>query len=231
MRKVVRVSGVIAALALAGAGVAGADGTPLKGSVGPGFAISLRDGSGGTVSHLDAGAYSLGVGDQSDNHDFHLIGPGVDVSTTVEEVGDKSFAVTLADGTYTFFCDAHPLQMKGTFTVGAVTAPPAPPPPTEPPPKPKLTRVSLTVTDAAISLRTAAGKLARTLTAGTFSVKVVDRSKNQNAHLVGAGVNRKTGIAFVGTVTWKVTLKAGKLTFKSDAAKPRLRTGSATVSA
>ena len=50
---------------------------------------------------------------------FHLTGPGdVDVSTSVGGEGDESFEVTLAAGEYTFLCDPHASQMRGTFTVG-----------------------------------------------------------------------------------------------------------------
>jgi len=88
-------------------------GTTLNGSVGPGFDISL-DGTDG----LTAGNYTLVVNDQSDQHNFHLTGPGgVDVSTTVEETGEKSFDVELEAGEYTFVCDPHASQMKGSFTV------------------------------------------------------------------------------------------------------------------
>jgi plastocyanin len=88
-------------------------GTTLNGSVGPGFDISL-DGTDG----LTAGSYTLVVNDQSDQHNFHLTGPGgVDVSTTVEETGEKSFDVELEAGEYTFVCDPHASQMKGSFTV------------------------------------------------------------------------------------------------------------------
>lgn len=213
-------------VALVLVGVAGADGTPLKGSVGPGFAISLKDAGGVPVTHVDPGSYSLEVNDLSDSHDFHLTGPGgIDTGTTVEGTGVQTFSLALVDGTYNFFCDAHPLQMKGSFTVGTATTPPPPPPP----PPASATKLLLTVTDKAVTLRTAAGAVARTLDAGAFSIKVVDRSKKQNAHLVGAGVNRRTGIAFVGTVTWKVTLDVGTLAYRSDAAKPKLRAGKATV--
>jgi copper binding plastocyanin/azurin family protein len=88
-------------------------GTTLDGSVGPGFDISL-DGTDG----LTAGSYTLVVNDQSDQHNFHLTGPGgVDVSTDVEETGEKSFDVELEAGEYTFVCDPHASQMKGSFTV------------------------------------------------------------------------------------------------------------------
>jgi plastocyanin len=89
-------------------------GTTLSGSVGPGFDISL-DGTDG----LTAGDYTLVVNDQSSAHNFHLTGPGgVDVATSVEEEGEQEFEVTLEPGEYTFVCDPHASQMKGSFTVG-----------------------------------------------------------------------------------------------------------------
>ena len=88
-------------------------GSTLNGSVGPGFEISL-DGTDG----LEAGDYTLVVNDQATSHNFHLTGPGdVDVSTEVGEEGEKTFEVTLEPGEYTFVCDPHSSQMKGSFTV------------------------------------------------------------------------------------------------------------------
>lgn len=95
------------------AGGAG-DGKTLNGSVGPGFDISL-DGTDG----LTAGSYTLVVNDQSSAHNFHLTGPGgVDVSTDVGAEGEESFEVELQAGEYTFVCNPHASQMKGSFTVG-----------------------------------------------------------------------------------------------------------------
>ena len=92
----------------------GGGGTTLSGSVGPGFDISL-DGTDG----LTAGDYTLVVNDQSAEHNFHLTGPGdVDVSTSVGEEGEQEFEVTLEAGEYTFVCDPHASQMRGSFTVG-----------------------------------------------------------------------------------------------------------------
>jgi len=56
----------------------------------------------------------------------------------------------------------------------------------------------------------------KTLKAGTYSIAVRDRSKLHNFHLVGTGVNRRTGLAATGTVTWKLKLSAGQLRFFSD---------------
>ena len=91
----------------------GGDGTTLNGSVGPGFDISL-DGTDG----LTAGSYTLVVDDQSSAHNFHLTGPGVDVATDVGGEGEESFEIELESGEYTYVCDPHASQMRGSFTVG-----------------------------------------------------------------------------------------------------------------
>jgi plastocyanin len=88
-------------------------GTTLNGSVGPGFDISLEGTDG-----LTPGSYTLVVNDQSAQHNFHLTGPGVDVSTEVSETGEKSFDIDLQAGEYKFVCDPHASQMNGSFTVG-----------------------------------------------------------------------------------------------------------------
>jgi hypothetical protein len=96
----------------ADSGGSGGGGT-LNGTVGPGFDISL-DGTDG----LTPGSYTLAVSDQSSAHNFHLTGPGVDVTTDVAAEGDESFEIELQAGEYTFVCDPHASQMRGSFTVG-----------------------------------------------------------------------------------------------------------------
>ena len=56
----------------------------LFGTVGPGFTISLRNEQGAVVTQLDPGEYRIIVDDRSDFHNFHLSGPGVNVTTPVE---------------------------------------------------------------------------------------------------------------------------------------------------
>jgi plastocyanin len=110
--------------AAATAATARADNPVLTGDVGAGdaFTISLHASDGSAVRNLDPGTYTLVVHDHSDIHNFHLSGPGgIDVSTSIGEKGDSTFAVTLVAGTYTYICDAHP-SMKGTFTVGGAVA-------------------------------------------------------------------------------------------------------------
>ena len=97
---------------------AGGDtGTVLKGSVGPGFEISLSTADGQSVETLAPGSYTLEVDDQSDIHNFHLTGDGVDVSTDVGSTGTDSFDITVTSGTYTFVCDPHSSTMNGSFEV------------------------------------------------------------------------------------------------------------------
>src|SRR5437899_2322871 len=108
---------------LAAAGSTGADNGQLVGSVGPGFGISLKDSSGAAVKHLAAGTYTLLVHDLSAEHNFHLSGPGIDISTDVEFTGDKTFAITVGDGTFTYICDVHSATMHGLFTGGSTPRP------------------------------------------------------------------------------------------------------------
>lgn len=210
------------ALSLALTGIAGADGPALAGSVGPGFQISLRDASGNAITRLDPGPVVLTVDDLSDEHDFHLQGPGVDVATDVAGTGTTTFQIALVDGRYTFVCDVHPLRMTGSFIVGT-------PPPAAPPVAPAPPRLVLTVTPKAITLVTAAGRAVRALAPGPYVIVVRDRARTQGARLAGAGVNRSTGIPFVGTVTWKVTFAAGSFVYRSDTGKPKLRGGRVSV--
>jgi plastocyanin len=60
------------------------------------------------------------------------------------------------------------------------------------------------------------GKDLKTIKAGTYRIKVEDKSAIHNFHLMGAGLNKKTAVSFVGDQTWKITLKPGKVTYQCD---------------
>jgi plastocyanin len=87
-------------------------GGTLSGTVGPGFDIGMS--TGGTVV---AGSYALSVEDLSSAHNFHLTGPGVDVTTSVAGEGTETFSIDLQPGTYEFVCDPHAFSMNGSFEV------------------------------------------------------------------------------------------------------------------
>jgi hypothetical protein len=194
----------------------------LRGTAGPGFTITLQNSSGALVSRIDPGTYDLTVRDLSVDHNFHIYGPGVEEATSVDAVETVTWTVTFREGTYTYICDLHPSSMVKELVVGN----PAPPPPAPAPKPPKL--LATVGPKATISLRNAAGRAIRTLKRGTYSIVVRDRTKAHNFHLVGKGVNRKTGVAAVRTTTWTVKLQAGVLRFYSDKA-PKTVKGSVRV--
>lgn len=61
-----------------------------------------------------------------------------------------------------------------------------------------------------------AGKDVKTLKAGTYRIKVEDKSSVHNFHLIGPGVNKKTSVGFTGETTWTVKLKPGRYTYQCD---------------
>ncbi|HEY6835775.1 MAG TPA: hypothetical protein VI142_04815 [Gaiellaceae bacterium] len=196
----------IAAVLLPGSARPAATATALTGSVGPGFTISLKDSNGVGVSHLDPGDYTITVQDldATMTHNFHLFGPGVDQATPFQ-AGTWTWNVTFTDGVYTFHCDAHPTIMKGTFRVGAA-----------PPPAPKLSgKVGPGNT---ISLKKGSA-IVKSVSAGTYKIAVRDSSSKDNFHLVGPGVSKKTSVKGKGSFSWKVALKVGSYTYRSDAHK------------
>ena len=215
----------LAAAALLAPGTAAADNIRLNGTVGPGPGISVTDAAGGRVTQLAPGTYDIVVDDKSAEHNFHLFGPGVDVTTDVEFVGVRTFTITLADGTYQFVCDVHATTMKGSFQVGTGGGggggggggrggggAPAP------------KRLTGTVGPGfAISMRTAAGALARLVGTGNYRITIRDRSKTHNFHLVGPGLNKRTGVGYTGTVTWTVRLRPGTYRFVCDPHKARMK--------
>jgi plastocyanin len=93
-----------------------AKGTTLKGTVGPGFTISLKDKVRKAVRKVKAGKrYTIRISDKSASHNFHLYGPGDKKKTSVIKKASVTWKLKFKKGkTYRFRCDAHPF-MKGSF--------------------------------------------------------------------------------------------------------------------
>ena len=126
--------GIVAVAAVSiPAAATGSPNATLTGASGRASRSRSKNADGTGVRHLDPGSYDIAVTDDSIEHNFHLIGPGVDMATDVEarrpsldrDVHRRQLHVPLRRA---------PTQMKGSFTVGNV--PPLPPPP---PPAAKLT--------------------------------------------------------------------------------------------
>ena len=92
----------------------------LKGTVGPGFTITLTQ-SGKKVTKLKAGTYTLVVTDNASIHSFVLEkkkgGTFEKTITSVPFMGTKTVTVKLTAGKYEYYCRPHQATMNGTFTV------------------------------------------------------------------------------------------------------------------
>jgi len=192
----IALTALLAALFLPSA-LAQADNPKLVASVGrnDAFAISLSEASGSPVTHLDPGTYDIEVHDLSEMHNFHLHGPGVEQATSVGNVEDVVWTVTFTDGKYVFDCAAHPGTMNGWFTVGEVVA---------------------TTITASVGPKRSISLKPKLTEVGPATITANDRSRTDNFHITGPGVNKKTSVAFRGRVTWNVTLQPGTYSYRSD---------------
>ncbi len=93
----------------------------LRGTVGPGFTITLTQNS-KKVKTLKAGRYRIVVRDRAAIHNFELEqesgGKFERDLTDVSFVGTKTATVTLRKGKWKYYCEPHESTMKGFFTVG-----------------------------------------------------------------------------------------------------------------
>jgi plastocyanin len=189
---------VALALAVLASALDGEAPARLVATVGPGFTIDLADANGNHVDSVVAGRYEVLVHDLSDMHNFVLGNKATGarpVTTEVEFVGDQTFTVDLTPGAYGYACSPHFQTMNGSLTVVSP-------------------RLAASVGAGAVFLS------ATRLPPGSYSLAVTDRSRSRNFHLVGPGVDRRTGKRFTGRVTWQLPLAAGTYRFGSD---PKLR--------
>jgi plastocyanin len=111
---------IAAALALSLAADVLAATPTLKGTVGPGFTITLTQ-AGKKVKTLKAGTYTLVVSDKASIHNFVLEkkkgGTFEKTITSVPFTGTKTLKVKLTKGTYEYYCTPHETVMHADFTV------------------------------------------------------------------------------------------------------------------
>ena len=70
---------------------------------------------------------------------------------------------------------------------------------------------------------TQGGKKVTTLKAGTYTIKVADKSNVHNFHLSGPGVNKSTSVPGTGSSTWTVKLKKGTYRYVCDPHAPIMK--------
>ena len=113
---------LLAVLVLAAAAFARPAANPtLKGTVGPGFTITLtKDGK--KVKTLKPGKYVFKITDKASIHNFVLehenSKPKFEKELTdVSDTGTKTATINLTKGTWKYYCEPHESSMNGTFTV------------------------------------------------------------------------------------------------------------------
>jgi hypothetical protein len=107
---------VAAAILVAGASARRSATPVLTGTVGPGFTITLKQGT-KAVKTLKAGTYKLVIHDKSSIHGWSLDGShgfAKDISP-VPGTGTKTVTLKLKAGGYKFYCPAHEPTMFGRF--------------------------------------------------------------------------------------------------------------------
>jgi plastocyanin len=67
-----------------------------------------------------------------------------------------------------------------------------------------------------ITLKRADGTIVRSVQDGRHTFVIRDRSSSHNFHLLGPGVDRKTGVGFTGRRSWTLTLEAGTYRYRCD---------------
>ena len=123
MRIRIAVVTAVTMLGTAGAAMAFSSATTptLKGTVGPGFTIALKDSAGHKVKTLKAGTYKIAITDKADIHTFSLRqlsgGKFNKDLTGATFQGSKTVKVKLTKGKWQFYCAVHPTDMFGNFTV------------------------------------------------------------------------------------------------------------------
>jgi hypothetical protein len=132
----------------------------LEGGVDDDWSIWLVPPGGDNVTTVPPRTYVIDVSDSSNDHNYHLRGPGVDIATSIGREEYTAWTVTLAPGTYEYFSDSEPREIHESFTVSE-SAPPLPPPPpppppqTQPPPAARICRVPRVVGLRLVRARTA----------------------------------------------------------------------------
>jgi plastocyanin len=94
--------------------------TVLRGSVGPGYTISLTK-NGRRVTSLRAGTYRFVIADRAAVHNFVLEkergGRFERELTDVSAVGTRAVTIRLTRGSWKYYCEPHESMMFGAFTV------------------------------------------------------------------------------------------------------------------
>ncbi|CAB4710701.1 MAG: hypothetical protein F2663_09785 [Actinobacteria bacterium] len=229
----------VAALALFGGtaafrlSTASGDGAaPLNARVGPDYIISFTMPDGSPITTLAPGTYTINAVDTEVEHNFHIFGPGVDLSTGANSEEEDVWTATFQNNAlYTFRCDIHPTVLNGSVTVGSpVIAPVVAAPAAKSAVSAKGTgngSSALTVAGTLSASVSATGALklslngaaVKSLPVGFYKVNVTDASKTDNFVLrdKSAGYSQTlTATTFVGKKSASLEIAAGAWDYFSN---------------
>jgi plastocyanin len=194
-------------------------------TVGPGFTISLTYADGSAVTEAPPGTYTIIVDDRSEEHNFHIFGPGVEETTAVGSDGSATWRVTLRNNSlYYFQCDPHPDAMYGRIEVGTPTTDSSPGggggggggggTPVVPSGGTGALRGTLDATITATARLTIRlkGKTVTKVKQGRYRLAVSDKSPRHDVTLrsIGGRAAAITGVRFTGKRTVTVALTPGR---------------------
>jgi hypothetical protein len=188
---------------------------------------------------IPPGTYTIRVVDDTDEHNFHLSGPGVDQSTSVGGMSSPTWTVTFQSGAdYRFQCDTHFDFMYGMFstsgsagstgstgsagsTGGSSTSGGSASSSGSTGSGTSALRGTLTGTVSASGKLTfaIAGKPVKRLSAGRYRITVVDKAATRSFVVREDGHTAITvsSVPFVGTRSLTLKLAAGHWSFYTTA--------------
>jgi plastocyanin len=121
IRASIAIVATTAAVLVVSVGASGKTATPtLKGTVGPGYTITLTM-NGKKVKSLKRGTYKFAVADKSTFHNFTVErekgGKFEKDLTSVSFTGNKTVTLKLGAGSWKYYCKVHEPMMYGFFKV------------------------------------------------------------------------------------------------------------------
>ena len=79
--------------------------------------ITLVGANGKRVRVLQPNLYKIVVHDRTGKQNFHLVGPSLNLKTSLRGKGSSGWAIVLKAGTFRYYSDGSPSKLKGSFRV------------------------------------------------------------------------------------------------------------------
>jgi hypothetical protein len=168
---------------------------------------------------IPPGTYSIRVLDDASEHNFHLVGPGVDQSTDIGNLATPTWSVTLQPGSiYEFVCDNHPDFMYGKFQTSTSSGGTKSSSSSAGSGATLSGTLAATLSPKGVVTLTSRGKAVSELDSGRYKVTISDKASARSFVLQRKGGKAVTisSPTFVGNHSVTVTLTTGQWSFYSQ---------------